>query len=74
MCLVPGRPTVDTHPMGTAERIFRMRCVTCDRPAVTFDELRDPLCSRHATVVVMAERIVPEDDRWWEDLAVEASG
>ena len=58
--------------MTTTERIFRKTCLRCDRPALTFDDQDRPLCSRHATIFLTAERVIAANDEWWESVDSEA--
>ena len=60
--------------METTDRIFRHSCARCERPAITFDGDHRLLCVLDASVIVLAQRVVASDDRWWEDLTFEASG
>lgn len=58
----------DDVRMDSTDPIFRQTCTQCERPALTFDEDYQPLCSRHASVVVKATRAMEkDDDDWWNE-------
>ncbi len=68
LCLQRSPFTVDDGLMETTDRIFRRTCAKCDRPALTFDLDHRPMCSRHASVFITAQRVVADDDdQWWND-------
>lgn len=66
MCLRFGRLDADASGMENHERIFRESCFRCERPALTFDDRRRPLCGRHATIFIAAARREPTTDEVWE--------
>ena len=70
LCLFGSCVAVDDWRMESNDRIFRHTCAMCERPALTFDLDHRPMCSRHATVFIPAQRVVAaDDDQWWDDLA-----
>ena len=69
LCLCRSVVAVDDCVMESTDRIFRHTCDMCERPALTFDLDHRPMCSRHATVFIPAQRVkAADDDQWWDDL------
>ena len=48
--------------MEPAEPIFRMTCYDCGLPAVTYDESNNSFCASHATALIRATRVLPDED------------
>ena len=64
---------VDDFDMDVSRHIYQHTCHMCDRPALTFNEGGEPLCSGHATIFVGVPRVEFMDDEYLIPVIVEAS-